>query len=213
MEKNTAIFLIRTALEMRQRQMITFLETEQSNYSLIEAGKGRKMTDKMMRLAEIHFKASPDYLKYKVGNMFTVDYPLYSQRILMVCNALNITPDTMLYDIKDIIKRDRMKRVLKNDEPPDYELLKFVFNRYDGVNYDFLIDATGSPVIKPGSNEKQFYKTFEDDDLSSIAMEAMRAYKRLADDKEVILTKLQAENEELKKSIDLLKQKLESYER
>ncbi len=93
MKKNTAIYHIRDALKLKQRQVGRFLDVSQNNLSQIEDGKGRNLTDKMLRLAEIHLKANPDYLRYMILPMFVTDHPLYSDRIKIVCNALNTTPD------------------------------------------------------------------------------------------------------------------------
>lgn len=206
MKKNTAIYHIRNKLGLKQRQIGRFLEVSQNNLSQIEDGKGRNLTDKMLRLAEIHLKANPDYLRYQIGAMFTADHPLYSDRIKIVCNALNTSPESVIESMKDEMKQQRMKAVMLNDEPPDYDLLKAAFRTFDGVNYDYLIDATGSPVIKPGSDEKQFYKTFEDVEYTQILREALAAYRQLVAEKQSII-------EEQKKTIDLLNQKINEHER
>ena len=147
----------------------------------------------MIKAAEIHLKVNPDYINEKSNDMFLVDEPLYSVRMQKVMNAIDVDTRTLInLQVKDVAVKERIRQILDNDYVPDYELFKKIFGQYSNVNYDYLLDGTGSPLAQ--ETEKQFYKTYENESIVTILQEAIGAYKRLVDEKEKTADMLIKEN-------------------
>jgi len=106
--------------------------------------------------------------------------------------------------MEDLAIQERFKQVLKNNEAPDYALLKQAFKKYELVNYNYLLDAKGDPL----KNNKLSNLAVSNNEISKIALEAISAFKKLIEDREKQIEDLQTKLIEANKTIEILSKKV-----
>lgn len=198
--KQTLVRKIRNELGITQENISGILGITQSNYSLIEGGK-RELSKRVLDSFVNRLKVNYHYLKGQSDQLFTIDVPLLSDRILKALKSAKVNLHVVYENISPSLAGQLRSYIENNAYPESDEVLYEIFKKWKDVDVDYII--RGKSLYEIEREPEVFASNVRDpENQLTSAHELANAFKKVAELQQEKINSLEQKIEELQEMLN-----------